>query len=110
MLILVSGLLGTMLGLSNLKVSNRFAHNPSTIPIQPGIAQLQAIESVEEIIRMKIDGVKQVYLYFSSFNSTAANPHQNPELTPMGWNLQYVNAHPDALNLPPIFIHTYGTI
>jgi hypothetical protein len=105
-MVLAFGLFGSLLYFSNVQSSSRIAHDPKVIPTEPKVSQLQAIETVEKHIHSKVKGVQQIGLYFSLYNSSYGgetdfrNANNNrSELTTLGWNFEYVKAHPELLKL-----------
>ena len=114
-IVLAFGVLGSMLYVSSFQTSNnRIAHDWKVIPTEPKISQLQAVETVEKHIHSKVQGVQQIGLFYSFYNSSNGisdfRNSNNAELTNLGWNFEYVKAHPEPLNLLLAFIHANGTI
>jgi hypothetical protein len=112
---LAFAVLGSMLYVSIIQSSNRIAHDWNVIPTEPKVSQLKAIETVEKHVRSKLKEVEQIGLYFSLYNSSNGGEPDfrnanKSELTNLGWNIEYVKAHPESLNLLLAFIHANCTI
>lgn len=106
---------------SILYVSGIFAqpgHAHVTIPTEPKISQLQAIEIIENDLRAEIPEMQETKLSFQLYNFSAqqysaGGNNQYADYRHklgFGWTFSHVKEYPELLQLPLRFVHANGTV
>lgn len=82
------------------------------------ISQLQAIQITEQALKKEIPDLKEAHLYFYLYNfSSSKYQASDPEYeryirqitSKGGWSYSHVEAHPELLQLPLLFVQANGT-
>jgi plastocyanin len=108
------GVLFSLVYVSNyvLPKSVQYYHDPSEVPAEPRVTQLQALEVAARALKEQHGADEEVMLWFTQYNYTEADFEAHPEKYTVGyqWPLSTIRQNPELLKLQLVFFHQNGTI